>query len=187
MDGTGNSYMGTLYSEPSGLTEWTSISDARKTFKVKVDVEGKLYEDVPSQDVVLKPGENEQIITLHTPPQGMLMGKVTDPEGKPVFNAMITTTQMFQGRPLVKTLYTDLKGEYQVELLAGEVAVEASEYKLNYFSDKNIKKVIQDGQDTTLDIPLKAPDTGTIQLKVFVKFLDSEWQGPINMEQLGMH
>ena len=144
MDGTGNSYMGTLYSEPSGLTEWTSISDARKTFKVKVDVEGKCYEDVPSQDVVLKPGENEQIITLHTPPQGMLMGKVTDPEGKPVFNAMITTTQMFQGRPLVKTLYTDLKGEYQVELLAGEVVVEASEYKLNYFSDKNIKKVIQD-------------------------------------------
>ncbi|CAH1227000.1 hypothetical protein PAECIP111891_06050 [Paenibacillus allorhizoplanae] len=186
MDGTGNNYMGTMLSDPSGLTEWTSISDARMTFKVKVDVEGKLYEDIPDQDVVLKPGENEQMITLHTPPQGMLTGKVTDPEGKPVFNAMVTTTQTFQGRPLVQTLYTDLKGEYQVELLAGEVAVEASEYKLNYFSDKNIKRVIQDGQDTVLDIPLKAPDTGTIQLKVFMKFLDTEWQGPINMEQFGM-
>ncbi|WP_409346134.1 S-layer homology domain-containing protein [Paenibacillus sp. MBLB4367] len=183
-DEAGETYLNVENTDASGFTPWHETDEVPRTWIAKIDTKYTQYEAVPNLPIVLKPGNNEQTIKLRLPPEGMLRGKVTDPEGKPVFNAIVTTTQMNKEEKLVKQFYTNLNGEYAATLLAGDADVQVVMPNYHYFSDEGLKATIPENGTATFDIPLKTIDRGLIKLNVYVKFIDGDWQGPVDMQHM---
>lgn len=167
-----------------GQTGWAEVDGSGLKFTAKFDYNGTKYDPVPDIPFTLKPGDNIIPITIQRSAEGKLQGKVTNPEGKPVFNALVTATQIYKGKPFVQKVYTDLNGTYQLTVLAGEVSVQAAQTGYHYFSDEGLKAVVEKGKSTTLDIPVRMAAQGMVTFKVHVKMVGGEWQGPVDMEQL---
>ncbi|WP_164985246.1 S-layer homology domain-containing protein [Ammoniphilus sp. CFH 90114] len=178
-------YLGRYTSGEEGWTYWQEGLVAGSKITAKVDVSGEWVQKVPDQSIELTPGVNETVIQLQALPEGILKGKVVNPAGEPVMNALVKATQTFNGNTIVKEARSNLDGEYQFNsMLTGEVAVEAYETSYSYRTEESLKAHITVGNTTTLTIPVRQPGYGVVNLKVFVKYLDTDWMGPVNMEQM---
>jgi len=183
-DETGATLLAEYQSDASGHTAWTQLQDHTPAYKAKIILQETNYDPLPDMEISLKPGENEIPIVVQRSAEGKLKGKVLNPEGKPVFNALVTTTQIYKGKPVVQQTYSDLNGAYEVTLFAGEAAVQAAQTSYHYNSEEGLQATIAKGTTTTYDIPVKMFDRGMVVLQVYVKMIGGEWQGPIDMAQM---
>ncbi|WP_212959497.1 S-layer homology domain-containing protein [Cohnella xylanilytica] len=177
-------YLAGFQTDGEGSTNWTAAEDTTKKYTAKVDLSGTKYDEIPNIPFSLKPGDNVIPVTIRRSPEGKLQGKVLDPAGKPVFNALVTATRTYKGKPVVQKAYTDLNGAYQLSVLAGEVDVQAAQTSYHYKSEEGLKAVVENGKTTTFDIPVRMAEQGMVEFKVYVKMIGGDWQGPIDMEQL---
>ncbi|MBD0383993.1 cadherin-like beta sandwich domain-containing protein [Paenibacillus sedimenti] len=181
-------YLGMTYTRSDGWTDWEEGLKVGTTIVAKVDIGDRLVEPVPDQRVKLIPGANEPKVILKAPGEGVLEGVVTAPNGSPVKNAFITATQMFRGKPIVRNTRTNLDGAYRLSLLEGEAKLELYESAYHYSAGGIVTAQIAEGQTTKLNIPVRQPSTGVINLEVRLKYLeDSDFGEPVNLEQLGFH
>ncbi|MDG0794187.1 fibronectin type III domain-containing protein [Cohnella ginsengisoli] len=183
-DEAGAYVLGGYDTDSNGETSWTGVDDSDKKYTAKVDLNEMSYEPMTPVPFSLKGGDNVIPLVLTRSPQGQLQGKVLDPGGKPVFNALVTTTQMYKGKPVVQQAYTDLNGAYRLTAYEGEVAVQAAQNAYHYNSEPGLKASVAKGKTTTLDIPVAMAPTGMVTFKVHVKMIGSEWAGPVDMEQV---
>ncbi|SDD13462.1 WD40-like Beta Propeller Repeat [Paenibacillus sp. UNCCL117] len=179
---------GALYAGEDGLTEWQETDDAKEVFQLEVDLKGRYYDEIGPQTVTLNPGSQEKVIVLHKPEEGVLRGQVTAPDGRPLLNATVTATSTYKGKPEVRTARTNLNGEYTLTLLentdGSETLIRAFQPSYMYIQDEGVTRKIVKGENPRLDLALKGSGYGEIILNVFNKPLGSDWQGPLNMEQV---
>ncbi|MFC0389800.1 cadherin-like beta sandwich domain-containing protein, partial [Paenibacillus mendelii] len=178
-------YIGSDSSGMDGWTNWEENLQAGEKLTAKVDIGDRLMELVPNQEVQLLPGANEIIVKLKAAGEGLLEGIVKSPDGQPVRNALVTSTQTYRGQQVVRSARTNLEGAYRLSLLKGEAQLEASEGSYQYSTETPLQVQIAEGQTTKLDIPVKQPGRGVVNLEVYLKYIDSEWIGPVNLEQMG--
>ncbi|MFC0213482.1 S-layer homology domain-containing protein [Paenibacillus chartarius] len=155
-----------------------------QTITAEVDLSKMYYELAAAGPLSLKLGAGDNVLTVHViaPDRGNLELTVKNPAGEPVYNAYVTATETYKGITNVVKGRTSLDGKVRFEhLVAGDVVLEAAEYSY-YYSSGPITAAVQPRTTTLLDIPVKQPDRGVINLRVFKKALDTEWQGPLNME-----
>jgi hypothetical protein len=181
-------FINSYYNGTDGWTPWEQNLEGGKTIVVKVDIGDKLIKPVPNQEVVLKPGSNEKVIRLEVPGEGVLQGYVKAPNGQPVRNALVTSTQTYRGQPIVRKTRTNLEGAYRLQLLAGEAAIEAYESSYQYSTDGVVQAYVAEGQSTAMDIPVRQPSRGIVNLEVRLKYIeDTEFGDPINMDLMGLY
>ncbi|TNJ59520.1 hypothetical protein FE784_37205 [Paenibacillus hemerocallicola] len=181
-------FINSYYNGTDGWTPWEQNLEGGKTIVVKVDIGDKLIKPVPNQEVVLKPGSNEKVIRLEVPGEGVLQGYVKAPNGQPVRNALVTSTQTYRGQPIVRKTRTNLEGAYRLQLLAGEAAIEAYESSYQYSTDGVVQAYVAEGQSTAMDIPVRQPSRGVVNLEVRLKYIeDTEFGDPINMDLMGLY
>lgn len=181
-------YLGTMYTHSDGWTDWEEGLGLGTTIVAKVDIGNRMVEPVPDLRVKLIPGANERVIQLKAPGEGVLEGVVKAPNGTPVKNVFITATQMYRGEPIVRKTRTNLEGAYRLSLLEGEAKLELYESAYHYTAGGVVTAQIADGETTRLDISVRQPSTGVINLEVRLKYLeDSDFGDPVNLEQLGFH
>lgn len=170
-------------------TREDGITDSREgllrgqTITAELDL-SDLYYELPSGanlSMKLDGGDNVLTVNVISPDRGSLDLTVKSPDNKPVFNAYVTATQIYKGKPVVAKARTSLDGRVRFELFAGEVVLEAAEYSYEYSSGPITAQVPAE-ITTRLDIPVKQPEKGVINLRVFKKALDTEWQGPLDMQ-----
>ncbi|WP_274472052.1 MULTISPECIES: S-layer homology domain-containing protein [unclassified Paenibacillus] len=149
----------------------------------ELDLGDLFYELAPGTKLNLKLEGGENVLTVHliSPDRGMMELTVRDPANKPVFNAYVTATQTYKGQPVVTKARTSLDGKVRMELFAGEVLLEATETS-NLYNSGQIHTTVAANTTTIMDIPVRQPGQGIVNLRVFKKALDTEWQGPLNME-----
>ncbi|MBD0384798.1 S-layer homology domain-containing protein [Paenibacillus sedimenti] len=149
----------------------------------ELDLSDLFYEVAPGTNLSLKldGGDNMLTVNLISPGKGTLELTVKDPSNKPVFNAYVTATQTYKGKPVITQARTSLDGKIRMELFAGDAVLEASEFS-NLYRSGQVPVMITANMTTNLDIPVMQPGQGVVNLRVFKKALDTEWQGPLNME-----
>jgi hypothetical protein len=154
-----------------------------ETITAELDL-SDLYYELPSGSnlsMKLDGGDNVLTVNVVSPDRGNLDLTVKSPDNKPVFNAYVTATQIYKGKPVVAKARTSLDGRVRFELFAGEVVLEAAEYSYGYSSGP-VTAQVPAKITTKMDIPVKQPEKGVINLRVFKKALDTEWQGPLDMQ-----
>jgi large repetitive protein len=173
----------TASTREDGMTNWRDGLLEGQTITAELDLGDFFYELAPGTNLSLKLEGGDNVLTVHllSPERGNLEVTVKNPENKTVFNAYVTATQMYKGKPIVTQGRTSLDGKVRFELFAGDVVLEAGEYSYKYSSDQIKAKVIAE-VTTPVVLPVKQPDKYIINLRVFKKALDTEWQGPLNME-----
>ncbi|NQX60564.1 S-layer homology domain-containing protein [Paenibacillus qinlingensis] len=174
--------LGTTTTMSDGTTNWREGLLRNQTVTVELELGDMYYELSHGSNLnfTLDKGDNEGIIRLISPDHGYLELTVKSPDNKPVFDAIVTATQTYKGKPIVTRGRTSLDGKVRFDLFVGEVALEATQYSYEYSSSLLITQVKP--QSTVLmDIPMKQPDHYVINLNVFKKALDTEWIGPLNM------
>ncbi|MFC3770139.1 cadherin-like beta sandwich domain-containing protein [Paenibacillus sp. GCM10012303] len=178
------------FSDSSGSDGWSGWMENLKAgdqVVAKFDIGELLMEPVPNQEVLLKPGANEQTIRLKAPDEGIVRGRVKSPNGEFVSNALVTSTQTYRGQQIVRKAWTNLDGEYVLSLLKGEARLEAYESSYEYSTNGSVAAQVTEGQTTVVDIPVFQPSRGVINLEVRLKYLeDTEYGEPVDMEQMGM-
>lgn len=165
-----------------GLTYLESGLHRGQTITAELDLSNFHYE-LPTGSVMsikLEAGDNTLTIPLISPDRGWLELTVKDPENKPVMNAYVSATQTYKGRPVVAQGRTSLDGKVRLEVFAWDAVVEAAEHSYQYSSEK-VTVQVKPNVTTALDLPVKQPDQGVVNLQVFKKALDTEWHGPLNM------
>ncbi|MCR8630302.1 S-layer homology domain-containing protein [Paenibacillus radicis (ex Xue et al. 2023)] len=166
-----------------GMTEELDGLLRDQMITAELDLKKFDYELAPGTNMnfTLDHGNNVWTVHLISPDRGNLRLTVLTPENNPVFNAYVTVSQMYKGRPVVLKARTSLDGKVRFDqLLAGEAVIEASESSYGY-SSGTITTQVKNQETTSMDIPVKQPEKGVINLKVYKKALDTEWQGPLNM------
>ncbi|KUP23484.1 cadherin-like beta sandwich domain-containing protein [Paenibacillus sp. DMB5] len=120
------------------------------------------------------------MIGLVSPDRGKLEITVRDPENKPVYDSTVIATQNYKGKPIVTSGRTSFDGKVKLDLYAGEATLEAiqSSYQL---SSGLLKANVKAEATTTMEIPMKQPENYVVNLNVYKKALDTEWIGPLNM------
>jgi hypothetical protein len=166
-----------------GMTDWRYGLLRDQTITAELDLSDLQYELPAGSSLSMKLDGGDNVLTVNviSPDRGSLELTVKSPDNKPVFNAYVTATQVYKGKPIVTKARTSLDGKVQFELFAGEVVLEAAEYSYNYSSGP-ITAQVEAEETTPMDIEVKQPEKGVINLRVFKKALDTEWQGPLNME-----
>ncbi|WP_239631831.1 cadherin-like beta sandwich domain-containing protein [Paenibacillus sp. H1-7] len=173
-----------LRTDAAGWTSWQDGLKAGSTIRLRVDVEDRLFDPVPEMSLELIPGDNEKELKLTGPAEGIVEGIVTDPAGKPVANAIITATQTFRSKPVVRQTRSSLDGSYKLSLMEGEASIEAAETSFHYSTEGSLKVNVVKSSTTPFPIPLRQPGSGVINLKVYTKQIDGDWVGPLNLEQM---
>ncbi|AFH59461.2 S-layer homology domain-containing protein [Paenibacillus caseinilyticus] len=183
--GPGQSYIDASSTYGDGWTSWTDYMKAGDSVTAKVDIGDRMYEQPANQEVILKPGANEQVIKLRAPGEGLVEGFVKGPDGKGVRNAYIASTQTFKGQPVVRRTRTNLEGAYRLSLLEGEAKIEVFETSYMYGTDGPVTVQVTEGGTTTLDLPVKQPSKGIVNTEVRLKYLeDTDFGPPVNMEEM---
>ncbi|RAP74333.1 S-layer homology domain-containing protein [Paenibacillus montanisoli] len=144
---------------------------------------GNLYYELAPDAVLTKTlagGVNVLRVPLASPERGTLELTVKDPDGKPLFNAYVSATQTYKGRPVVTNAVTSLDGRVRMELFAGNAVIEAT-LSSDLYSSGQVNVTVPSGATASLDIPVKRPDTGVVKLEVYKKALDTDWLGPLNL------
>lgn len=181
-------YIDSLYSGFDGWTSWTENLEGGKTVVAKVDTGERIVKPVPNQEIVLAPGSNEKVIKLEVPGEGVLKGYVKSPDGQPVRNALVTSTQTYRGQPVVRKTRTNLEGAYRLQLLAGDAAIEAYESSYQYSTDGVVQARVAEGQTADMDIAVRQPSRGVINLEVRQKYIeDMEFGDPVDLSQMGIY
>lgn len=154
-----------------------------QTITAELDLSDMYYELPSGSNLSMKLDGGDNVLTVNvvSPDRGNLDLTVKSPDNKPVFNAYVTATQIYKGKPVVAKARTSLDGRVRFELFAGEVVLEAAEYSYGYSSGPVTAQVPAE-ITTKMDIPVKQPEKGVINLRVFKKALDTEWQGPLDMQ-----
>ncbi|TVY10278.1 S-layer homology domain-containing protein [Paenibacillus cremeus] len=166
-----------------GMTDWVDGLLRDQTVTAELDLSNFYYELSTGANLSLKldKGDNVLTVQLISPDRGNLELTVKDPSNLPVFNAYVTATQTYKGKPIVTSARTSLDGKARMELFAGDVTLEASQYSFEYTSGPIAAQV--NAQTTSLlDIPVRQPEAGVVNLRVYKKALDTEWMGPLDME-----
>ncbi|WP_235549668.1 S-layer homology domain-containing protein [Paenibacillus sp. Soil766] len=166
-----------------GMTDWREGLLQGQTITAELDLSDLYYELPAGSNLSMKLDGGDNVLTVNVVSldRGSLDLTVKSPDNKPVFNAYVTATQIYKGKPVVAKARTSLDGRVQFELFAGEVVLEAAEYSYGYSSGLITAQVPAE-LTTKMDIPVKQPEKGVINLKVFKKALDTEWQGPLDMQ-----
>jgi large repetitive protein len=174
-----------MHTQEDGTTYWRDGLLRDQNVTAELDLRDFYYEVAPGTPLSYKlnGGDNVLTVNLIAPGKGVLEVTVKSPENKPVFNAYVTATQKVKSSmpPVVIQGHTSLDGKVRFELFQGEVELEAAEYSYDYSSGK-VKARVTDQTTTYLDVPVKQPDQGVVNLKVYKKALDTEWQGPLDMQ-----
>lgn len=164
-----------------GWDQWSRRLEVGTAFVLSADVDDSQYYTPPEKSINLEPGLNEVHIELEPLPMGQLTGIVTDPDGQPVINALITVTQEHPvtGKLTNVSVRSGLDGDYELTLFAGEVKIQASETAHALTSEAVTAQII-DRETVTLDLPLIQPTGGLIELKVYEKRIGGQWEGPLD-------
>ncbi|MBB3114012.1 putative repeat protein (TIGR01451 family) [Paenibacillus phyllosphaerae] len=169
-----------------GWTEWEENLKAGDKLTAKFNIGDLMMEPVPNQEIVLVPGGNEQVIRLKAPGEGILEGIVRDSAGKVVRNAVVTSTQTYNGQQVVRSMTTNLEGKYKLSVLAGEAKVEVYENSYQYSSEGVLTAQVKEGESTALNVTVRQPNQGVVNLEVRMKYIeDTEFGEPIDMSQMG--
>ncbi|MDF2958378.1 MAG: hypothetical protein K0S39_113 [Paenibacillus sp.] len=179
----------TMYTQADGMTYELEGLLRDQTVTAELDLKDFYYEVAPGSNLSLKLDRGSNVLTVHliAPDRGNLVLTVKNPQNQPVFNAYVTATQMYKDRPVVLKARTSLDGQVRFEqLLAREAILEAAEYSYGY-SSVPIAVQVKDQETVSMDIPVKQPDSGVINLRVYKKALDTEWQGPLDMANENFH
>jgi large repetitive protein len=181
-------YLGSYTSNEDGITGYFSHLTAGDQVTAKIDIGDHMYQKVPVQTITLVSGDQEKTITLTPIPVGVLEGTVTTTDNEPVMNAIVTMQQTVDGKSIVRTTYSSLNGRYKFEdVFEGDVSVEAIETSNKYKTEAPLTVKIEAEKTTDLPIMVSQPKTGIINVKVFLKYIDGEWMGPIDLSQMPFH
>jgi large repetitive protein len=181
-------YLGAYTSGQDGWTNFFSHLTAGDYVTAKIDIGDYMFQQVPVQKIDLFSGDNEKTITLSPLPVGVLEGMVTNAENEPVMNATVTMKQTIDGKSVVRHTYTSLNGRYQFDsVFEGDVSVEVYEPSNKYKTEAPLTAKIEAEKTTNLPITVRQPKTGIINLKVYLKYIDSEWMGPVDLAQMPFH
>lgn len=181
-------FIDSFYIGADGWSGWLDNLKAGETVVAKADIGEMLMEPVPNREVVLEPGTNEVVIRLKAPGEGVLQGYVKAQNGQAVRNALVTSTQTYRGRQVVRTARTNLEGAYRLSVLKGEAMIEASESSYQYRTNGGIAAQVTEGRTTEMDIPVNQPSQGVVNLEVRLKYLeDTDFGEPVNLEQVGFY
>lgn len=164
-----------------GRDQWSRRLESGTSFVLTADVDDSQYYTPSEKAITLKPGLNEVQINLEPLPIGQLTGIVTDPDGQPVINALITATHEHPvtGKLTNVSVRSGLDGDYELTLFAGEVRIQASETAHALTSEPVTAQII-DRETVTLNLPLIQPTGGLIELKVYEKRIGEQWEGPLD-------
>jgi large repetitive protein len=177
-------YLGSYVSEQDGWTDFTEGLKEGGAVTAKVEIDKNKYQQVADQVVELVAGVNEEVIQLNAHPLGVLEGIVTNDDNEPIMNVFVSVKQTFEGRERVRYTYTNMEGYYKFDsMYVGDVSIEASQTANLYRTERNLEAKIEEGKTTTLPITVRQPNKNLIHVKVFLKYLDNDWIGPVNMEQ----
>lgn len=176
------------YTHADGMTTEQDRLLRNQTVRAELDLSDAYYELASGAELSkrLDAGDNVITVPLRSPDRGRLELKVMSPADKPVFNAYVTVTQTYKGKPIVTTARTSLDGIARFEVFAGEVVIEAQEFSYHYSSGP-VKATVLAEVTTPMEIPVRQPEKGIVNLRIFKKALDTEWQGPLNMENERFH
>jgi hypothetical protein len=183
-DSKGN-YLDSYTSDGSGYTNYFSNLTAGDQVTAKIDIGDYMFQQVPIQTIELLSGDQEKTITLTPLPVGVLEGTVTNSENEPVMNAIVTMQQTVDGKSIVRTTNSSLSGRYKFDnVFEGNVSVEAIETSNKYKTEQSLTAKIEAEKTTDLPIKVSQPKTGIINVKVFLKYIDGDWMGPVDMSQM---
>ncbi|WP_310832566.1 S-layer homology domain-containing protein [Paenibacillus pedocola] len=165
-----------------GATGWRKGLLQNQTLTAELDLDDVEYELAPgtSLSITLDKGDNELLVNLISPNRGKLEVTVRDPENKLVYDSIVTATQNYKGKPVVTRGRTSFDGKVRLDLYAGEATLEA--IQPNYqLSSGLLKATVKAETTTTMEIPMNQPDNYVVNLNVYKKALDTDWLGPLNM------
>ncbi|WP_271753272.1 S-layer homology domain-containing protein [Cohnella sp. JJ-181] len=177
-------YVTSAVTDEDGRTDPIELEDAAPKYTVKAVLENTAYDEMTPMTFEVVGGDQVIKLILERTPEGKLKGRVLDPKGQPVANALVSATQMHKGKPVVRKAYTGPSGAYELTLFAGEAAIQAGKSSFNYFSEEGLKADVVKGETKSLDIPLWTFPTGQVTLNVHLKPIGGDWVGPIDMEAL---
>jgi large repetitive protein len=180
-----NLYIGSYQSDENGFTKYFSHLGDSEFVTAKIDIGDYMFQKVPIQKIDVVPGDNEKVITLSPLPIGVLEGVVTNSKNEPVMNAIVTIQQTVDEKSIVRTTHSSLNGRYKFEgVFEGDVSVESIETSNKYKTKEPLTAKIEAEKTTNLPIMIDQPKSGIINIKVFLKYIDSEWMGPIDMSDM---
>jgi large repetitive protein len=178
-------YLGSYTSDATGSTHYFSHLTAGDQVTAKIDIGQYMYQQVPTQTIELLSGDQEKTITLTPLPVGVLEGTITNSKNEPVMNAIVTMQQTVDGKSIVRTTNSSLSGRYKFDnVFEGNVSVEAYEPSNKYKTEQSFTAKIEAEKTTDLPIKVSQPKTGIINVKVFLKYIDGDWIGPVDMSQM---
>lgn len=177
-------YLTSALTDEYGRTDPIELEDAAPKYTVKANLTDPAYDELAPLTFPVAGGDQTVKLAVKRTPEGKLKGRVLDPKGQPIANAQVSATQMHKGKPVVRNAYTGPSGAYELTLYAGEAAIQAGKSSFNYYSEEGLKADIVKGETKSLDIPLTTFATGQVTLKVHLKPIGGDWQGPIDMEAL---
>ncbi len=174
--------LNTSYSDDDGVTAWQEGLVEGETLTADIDLADIEYELAPnaSLSMALERGDNELAIRLVQPDRGELVVTVLNPAGEPVYDAMVTASQTYKGKPVVVSGRTTFDGRTRLDLYEGEAVLEATQAGFRYSSDRTIVQVEAE-TSKSVELPVRQPDKYTVNLNVFKKALDTGWLGPLNL------
>jgi large repetitive protein len=178
-------YLGSYTSDETGNTNYFSHLTAGDQVTAKIDIGDYMFQKVPDQTIELLSGDQDKTITLIPLPVGVLEGTVTNSENEPVMNAIVTMQQTVDGKSIVRTTYSSLNGRYKFDnVFEGNVSVEAIETSNKYKTEESLTVKIEAEKTTNLPITVSQPKNGIINVKVYLKYIDGDWMGPVDMSQM---
>ncbi|CAM4390602.1 Tol biopolymer transport system component [Paenibacillus endophyticus] len=183
-DESQENYLSTAVTEDDGRSNLIELEDAALKYTVKAELENTEFEEMAPLTFSVVGGDQIVKLAVKRTPEGKLKGRVLDPKGQPIANALVSATQMHKGKPVVRKAYTGPSGSYELTLYAGEAAIQAAKSSFNYNSEEGLTVSIVNGVTKTLDIPVATFPTGMVTLNVHLKPIGGEWQGPVDMEAL---
>jgi hypothetical protein len=144
-------------------------------------------ENLPYQESSIIPfalnsGNNTVTITLASLPSGILNGNVTNTNGAPIPDAIVTISQNYNGNNFQFSSTTNSSGMYTMSLIAGQATVAASTSNSSYTGTPQSVTIPVNGT-VSLNTTLSELGPGFVNILLYTKYLNqTSFEGPLPID-----
>ncbi|THF83250.1 S-layer homology domain-containing protein [Cohnella fermenti] len=117
-------------------------------------------------------------VELSRKPEALLSGRVLTKQGAPASGSEVTATVASQGYSKTYSTKTDAAGRYSLTVPTGEVTIRAK----NSGSALGVSREIKFSAAEDMQKDLTLEELAKVELKLYTKFNDTAWQGPLEMD-----